>query len=550
MRPFIHIPRRRLGHTLIELMAAMIASAFLLMGMGSVMYIAQQVAYTPSDASSRSTSADVVSQICDELRYATVVLQQTPQILEFVVADRNSDGTAEKIRYQWSGTPGAPLVKTVNGGSGVNVLPFVNSFVITPQQTQKVTTFTTTSDSAETLLLANTTVSGALYRDIDATNCMAQVIDPAAFTAVPSNAVSWNATKLDFYGSQNGPAAETLAVQLRYSGDPNDQPTSNVIGQATIAESSISTGWTTVTFPNGIRGLSLSRKVNLVFAMSGTGAKAAAIAYNDSFATGVNDSKDGGASWQLMASREMWGRIYGTFTTPSTSYNVTRNYVSSIRIALQAGGQPTSRIDAAAPLRNVPELLSTYWRTDFDRDPTTTNGNGDTVADWALTGGGTFDSTKLSNGIWTATGAIESRPLADFTTTTSVEVRCKNTSVGGNGAVMCINADRQGGQYAPILVYLQLQSDGTQTLTLNGKTSDSTFKQLFTRSKLSSGFVRYKVTILPANSLVNLTINDEDQGTYTFPTYAPTATTDRYLTVYSNTSSSQFDYVDARVSTN
>ena len=138
----------------------MIASAFLLMGMGSVMFIARQVAYTPSDASQRSTAADVVNQICDELRYATVVLQQTPQILEFVVADRNSDGTAEKIRYEWSGTAGAPLVKTVNGGTGVNVLPSVNSFVITLQQTQKVTTLTTTTDSAETLLLANATVSG------------------------------------------------------------------------------------------------------------------------------------------------------------------------------------------------------------------------------------------------------------------------------------------------------------------------------------------------------------------------------------------------------
>lgn len=546
MPPIFHQPRRH-GHTLIELVAAMVASAFLLMGMGSVMFIARQVAYTPSDAASRSTAADVVNQICDELRYATVITQQSSQILEFVVADRNGDGTAEKIRYQWSGTAGAPLVKTVNGGTGVNVLPSVNSFAITLQQTQKTTTFTTTTDSAETLLLANTTVSGASYRDIDATDSMAQVVDPTAFTAVPSNAVSWNATKLDFYGAQNGTATETLAVQIRYSGDPNDQPTSNVIGQTTIPESSIASGWTTATFTNGVRGLSLSRKCNFVFALaSGTG-KAAKIAYNDSFATGVTDTTDGGASWQLMPTRQMWGRLYGTYTTPGTSYNITRNYVSSIRIALQAGSQATSRIDAAAPLRNLPELLTTYWRTDFDRDPTATNGNGDTVADWALTGGGTFDTTKLANGIWTATGAIESRPLADFTTNTSVEVRCKNTSVGGNGAVMCINADRQGGQYAPILVYLQQQSDGTQTLTLNGKTNDTTYKQLYTKSKLSGGFVRYKVTILPANNLVNLTINDEDQGTYTYPTYAPTGTSDRYLTVYSDTSSSQFDYVEARV---
>jgi hypothetical protein len=541
---------RRRGHTLIELMAAMVASAFLLVGLGSVMFIARQVAYTPTDSSSRTTAADVVNQICDELRYATVVVQQTANTLEFVVADRNSDGTAERIKYQWSGTAGAPLVKTVNGGTGVNVLSSVNSFVITTQQTQKTTTFTTTTDSAETLLLANTAVSGASYRDIDANDSMAQVVDPTVFTAVPSNAVSWNAMKVDFYGIQSGVPNSTLAVQIRYSGDPNDQPSSNIIGQTNVAGSGVGNGWTTVTFSSPIRGLPLNRKINLVFAAGGTGVEPGKIAYNDSFATGVTDTSNGGASWQLMPSRQMWGRLYGTYTTPGTSYNVTRNYVSSIRIALQAGSQATSRIDAAAPLRNLPELLSTYWRTDFDRDPTATNGNGDTVADWALTGGGTFDTTKLSNGIWTATGAIESRPLADFTTTTSVEVRCKNTSVGGNGAVMCINADRQGGQYAPILVYLQLQSDGTQTLTLNGKTNDTTFKQLYSKSKLSSGFVRYKVTILPANNLVNLTINDEDQGTYTYPTYAPSGTSDRYVTLYSDTSSSQFDYVESRVSTN
>ena len=91
------------------------------MGLGSVMFIARQVAYTPSDATRRSEAADIASQICDEVRYATLVIQQTPQIVEFVVNDRNADGTAEKIRYEWSGVAGAPLKKTVNGGAAVNV---------------------------------------------------------------------------------------------------------------------------------------------------------------------------------------------------------------------------------------------------------------------------------------------------------------------------------------------------------------------------------------------------------------------------------------------
>ena len=78
----------------------------------------------------------------DELRYATIIIQQTPQILEFVVADRNADGTAEKIRYEWSGTAGDPLRKTINGGTSVDVLTSVNAFSVTFQQKSKTTTLT------------------------------------------------------------------------------------------------------------------------------------------------------------------------------------------------------------------------------------------------------------------------------------------------------------------------------------------------------------------------------------------------------------------------
>ena len=100
--------------------------------------------------------------------------------------------------------------------------------------------------------------------------------------------------------------------------------------------------------------------------------------------------------------------------------------------------------------------------------------------------------------------------------------------------------------YAPLLVYLQKQSDGSQTLTLNGKTSDANTSQLFSCSKLSSGFVRVRLTILSTNNLVNLQVNDEDQGTFTYPTYAPTTATDGYLKLYADTSSAEFDYAELR----
>ena len=67
------------------------------------------------------------------------------------------------------------------------------------------------------------------------------------------------------------------------------------------------------------------------------------------------------------------------------------------RPARAANGQPES-LRASTPASRCeicPSCLTTYWRTDFDRNPTTTNANGDAVADWAVTGGGTFDTTKL-----------------------------------------------------------------------------------------------------------------------------------------------------------
>jgi hypothetical protein len=516
------------------------------------MYIARQTAYAPTAAARRSKTADIVNLISDELRYATIITQQTPQMLEFVVPDRNNDGTAEKIRYEWSGTAGDPLRKTINGGTAVDVVTSVYAFAVTLQQNSKTTTLTTTTNSAESVLLAHATVNDSGQRSIDASNLSSQQVNPANFSGVPSNAISWNATKIDFYGGKNSSATESLGVQLRQSGDPNNSPTSNVLGQVTIPESSLSGGsaWNTVTFASPIRDLMLNRMYDIVFMQaSGTG-QVMLLSYDDSTPSGVLESSDAGASWQYKTSRQIFYRLYGTYSTPGPSYNITRNNVSYVRLALQSGTQSSARIDTSIPLRNLPELLAKYWRTDFDRNPAAADANSDSTADWAVTGGGSFDTSKLASGIWTATGAIETRPLNDFATTTTVEVGCRNTSTGGNGAVVEINADRLGGTYAPLLVYIQKQSDGSQVLTLNGRTSDTETKQLFTRPKLSNGFVRFRLTILPSSNVVNLQINDEDQGTFTYPTYAPTSTTDRYVKLYADTSSAEFDYVDVRAGVN
>jgi hypothetical protein len=274
------------------------------------------------------------------------------------------------------------------------------------------------------------------------------------------------------------------------------------------------------------------------------------ISYNDSATGGVLETSDAGATWSYISPRQIFYRLHGTYSTPGASYNVTRNYVTHAGLVLQSGQLSHSRIDASIPLLSRPELLAAHWRADFSSNPTTSDTNGDSANDWTVAGGGSFDTSTLIAGVWLATGALETRPLSDFTTTTIVEARCRNTTTGGNGAVTRINADRQGGLYGPLLVYVKREADGTQTVALVGKMSDVANKLLFKQSKFSTDFVRFRLTILPQHNVVNLEINDEDQGTFTYPVYAPSTASDRYATVYADTSLAEFDYVDVRTATN
>jgi hypothetical protein len=469
-------------------------------------------------------------------------------VLEFVVTDRDGDGATERFRYEWSGVPGEPLLKTLNGGTPVNVVDSVQDFQVSASIDAQTASIASTTDSAETLLASNAVTPSGPVRMIDATSFSAQRINPAGFAGAPANATAWNLTKIDFQGSKNSSPGTTLRVQIRSAGDPYDCPTGEVLGEVAVPQESLSAaaGWNSATFTSPIRGLALHRNYSLAWrGTDGESGTPLRLLTDDNAATSVHESSNAGATWTYMPARRTYYRIYGTYTSPGTTVNVTRNYATRVNVVLQAGENTSSRVDASIPLENKPELLTAYWRTDFDFDPTTADITYDSLADWAMASG-TFDSTTLVDGVWQASGAIESRARNDFKTNTIVEVRCRNTAVGGNGAVVRINADRQAGTHAPLEVRLQRQSDGTQTLTLYGKSNDATYVQLFERKNLPDSLIRYRLTILPADNLVNLAIEDEDQDTYSYPTYAPSSD-DRFLTLYSDTSSSEFDYAELRI---
>jgi len=528
----------------------MVSSAILLVGLASVMLIASQVANTPTASSQRLKAAEAVDEFANDVRYATFLITRTPHVLEFVVTDRTDDGTAERIRYEWSGVPGDPLQKSVNGSVPIAVVDSVQDVQFSVTTASETTSFASTTDSAETKLLFNENNLNST-REVTADKFSGQALDPSTLSA--AGRLWWNATRVDFQASRSSSANEILLVQLRSAGDPNSCPTSEVLGEAQLAENALSgaIGWNSVSFSSPIQGLQFHRKYALVLARTTADGTSSTTAAAATLRTNINDSSpltsdDGGATWGYNGDAQTNFRVWGTYTSSGPTYDLTRNYANRANVVLQAGTAAHSRINASIPLLNRPELLSAYWRTDFDDDPTATDFTRDNTGDWALASNGTFNTATLVDGVWLADGALESRPKNDFTTNTTVDVRCRNTSVGGNGAEIRINADRQGGAHAPLVVRVQRQPDDSQTLTLYGKSSDATDVMLIQRKNLSSDFVRFRLTILPTDNVVNLAINDKDEGTYAYPTYAPTDD-NRFLTFSANTSSAEYDYVELRV---
>jgi hypothetical protein len=236
-----------------------------------------------------------------------------------------------------------------------------------------------------------------------------------------------------------------------------------------------------------------------------------------------------------------------TATTPVVRTNLTR-----VQVKLQTGEESHSRIDAAIPLIGRPEQLAAFWRTDFDSDPTGAEADGDGAADWTAAGGATFGLVagpgELQNGTWYANGSLATNPGNDFSSVTVVELRCKNMAASGVAAdVLQMNADRSGGTYAPLVLRLEKQADGSQTLTLVGKPTSVTEQSLKVVDNLVDDYMRIRLTIQPDTNLVSLQVNEVGDdvlgGPFVYPTHSPTST-DRTVSIGGG---AKFDYVEVRV---
>ncbi|HEY3801351.1 MAG TPA: hypothetical protein VGL61_02055 [Kofleriaceae bacterium] len=213
-----------------------------------------------------------------------------------------------------------------------------------------------------------------------------------------------------------------------------------------------------------------------------------------------------------------------------------------------------SHADSAAPQdgpmlqMNGSACSGAVWHADFSVDPTTIDGNGDGIADFAVrTGGGLPGS--LGSGVWTvpaSSAPLDTQPKQPFTTRVVLDVTMQSVTRGAtHGAVAWINTAYGSATFAPLFLDLQRDSNEaeSQTLTVFGKMgSNAVESQIDAFSVGDDDLHHFHVDIDPTALTYHLVMDGgvQDRGSKSY--YAiPLAGSDQWATVVAYGGDSVFD---------
>lgn len=540
----------RRGFTLVELAVSMTVMSILMLAMGSALLVATRaLPAADRSASKLNQVSQITEQLTTELQEARHITEHSAQAVAFTVADRDGDGSPERIRYAWSGIVGDPLTRQYNFDTEVTVLTDVNTFGLTYDLHTDVEQYPgPLLDSGEILLSSYTQDESLGDVEIKEDEWYGQYFQPSV-DIFPPGTGSWRVTRVRFEAKRNASPYQDTYVQLRLP-DAANKPTDTVLEQRVVNEADLPSSWAWQEFAfSGAHDLQPGADLCLVLqGTSGTSARIREEGDDDEGATGRLKTSDSGDSWEYLTDKCLRYEIYGQAATPGPDQSATRQYVTGIQLQLQSGTDALTHIDTAVHLPNMPELLSAVWELDFNTDPTLLNMNGDASNDWNLRNGGSIDPGDLVNGIWFVDGAtsleLDTVPDNSFTELTTIDLHFRCTEISGSGVYFWINADYTGGNFMPIVATLDRVSNGTQTARVKVGPSD-----VVVVPDMSTAFVSVRLLIDPDLDTVNIRINGIDQGTFAYAPYAPAGDPQR-ATLYEWGSDAEWDYVRIRVGGN
>jgi hypothetical protein len=541
--------RKCKAFTLLEALTAAGCTTVLLVAIGSAFLLASRAvpdADHPLFAVSRG--AAVLDQLADELRSCRYVTHRGASSVTLVCDDRDGDGVPETIRYSWAGSSGDPLLKEVNGQTARTVLANVRDFTLDYQTASSDLTIPGPPTLGNERIVARFHEgSDTEQEEVTKQEMIGQYFRPS----LPAGSTAWKMTRL-LYRAVRG-SDVTLYSRLHLA-RPDRTPGALLDEQSNSKwQLSSSMNWELDWF-SGNDNLPVDAGYCLVFASDADdedededeeedAEDAPKIQTLEDSGARMLNSYDGGSSWELSDSDSLLYYVYGRPYVPDGDRTISRSFLTGVRVTLQAGPDSRHTAMVRTTTDNVPELLSHVWEAGFDGDPTEQDFDRD-GADWRLRGGGSFQTSGLSDGFWRADATLDTWEKCNFDKTTICQVRFQAASTAAGGALFWINVDASSSdnKYAPIYARLVLENSGSQTLKLYSKTSDSDSQLLTTVSNLPTWPIEMQLVIEPDIDAVNLRVQGDDYGTFRYTRFVPSGD-DRFASVLSGGATSKFDYV-------
>lgn len=344
--------KTRSAFTLVELVLAMAGTSLLLLGVTSAIVVASRSAYDPEQPQTAlARSRSVAQLIADDLAQATSIVEGTATAVEFTVADRDDDGTEETLRYEWSGTAGDGVYRSVNGDSALLASDIASLGFTYTTTTEDATVVGAAAQGAEQLLYAFEDANSS-NAPISTTSWLAMTIAPT----LPSDATAWSVTRIEFEAKQDSAATGTLLIKLRSS---LFVPASLLGSTITINESSLpaSYGWTSVPV-SGVTGLSPSASISISFEAVSLLANSARMQYCDSCEAHPvayrSASSTAGSTWTMYVDGALNLKVYGKVTRPArTQTTLTRLVSTGVSIVSYDASRTAGRATASVVARPI-----------------------------------------------------------------------------------------------------------------------------------------------------------------------------------------------------
>jgi len=346
--------------TLIEMVVALAIVSVLLVAMGSAVLLASRALPGNDGAVEVRQHARVaVNDLTGLLFEATAVTEKTDRSIEFVTADLNADAAADTLRFAWSGTPGHPLTRTINGGTPVTVVDGVQEFTLlyTIRSESPTDVDPPAIEGAEQLFLQqDSSNSGAGSGvSIGSSRSAGQFFQPV----LSPDAVSWRITRLTFLASTKNPKDGEAVVEVQRP-SAGGGPGGGVVDGVTVLESNLgNNSWYEVQFP-AAGGLSPDDGGVIVLRYgNGTGTVVSAKSGTGSYGSpGTTYWEDTGAGWQEIGGQDLWLWIWGTESIPDPNWTPPPNkyYLRNVGLRLQVGSEPATAIETEVQVLNEPEV--------------------------------------------------------------------------------------------------------------------------------------------------------------------------------------------------